>query len=376
MYDEGINAVLQFDGSAASDLSHRYLWSNQVDGLLADEQVTSPSTGGNTLWGLGDHLGTLRDIADLNESSGVTSVTNHRTYNAFGKLTAETNAAVDLLFGYTGKQLDDVTGLQHNLFRWYDSAIGQWINEDPLGFAAHDGNVRRYVGNRTALLLDPLGLDWLDASACFCAGWGDAVTFGTLDDVRENWGINGGIDHSSSTYGAGFAVGVANGVAIVGVAGLTVVGGSSLGLVTLAEVPAVAFLELTSATGIAIGIGVVESSTSYPGSLNASQATIRPMTVTADTIREAMADAPLLSQQAGGAVSLPMIKRYVEMLEAAMPAPAIHVDGNIIVDGNHRYIAGILMDQPPPIQPWTGGDPSRIVPWKEMKIDPMDWDPQ
>ena len=154
VYDEGINAVLQFDGSSASNLSHRYLWSNNVDELLADEQVA----GSNTLWGLADHLGSLRDIADLNEGTGVTSITNHRTFNSFGKLISETNAAVDMLFAFTGKHYDDATALQHNLFRWYDPAIGQWLIEDPLSFAAGDENVRRYVGNDAILRLDPLGL--------------------------------------------------------------------------------------------------------------------------------------------------------------------------------------------------------------------------
>jgi RHS repeat-associated protein len=155
VYDEGINAVLQFDGSAASNLSHRYLWSDRVDELLADETVGG---GADTLYALGDHLGTIRDIANFSESTSVTSITNHRTYNSFGKLTAETNAAVDLLFGYTGKQLDEATGLQHNLFRWYDSALGQWLSEDPLGFAAGDANLARYVGNEPTGKTDPSGL--------------------------------------------------------------------------------------------------------------------------------------------------------------------------------------------------------------------------
>jgi hypothetical protein len=79
VYDEGINAVLQFDGSSASNLSHRYLWSDNVDELLADEQIA----GNNTLWGLADHLGSLRDIADYSESTGVTTITNHRTHQQF-----------------------------------------------------------------------------------------------------------------------------------------------------------------------------------------------------------------------------------------------------------------------------------------------------
>ncbi len=157
-YDNGINAVVQFDGSAASNLSHRYMWGSQVDELLADEQVTSLSSGGNTLWGLADHLGSQRDIADLNEGTGVTSITNHRTYNSFGKLISETNSAVDMLFGFTGKQLDDATNLQHNLFRWYDSSIGQWMSEDPLSFKAGDQNLHRNVKNGVVSKLDPLGL--------------------------------------------------------------------------------------------------------------------------------------------------------------------------------------------------------------------------
>jgi len=159
VYDEGINAILQFDGSSASTLSHRYLWSNQVDELLADEQVNSLSTAGNTLWGLGDHLGTLRDIADFNESTSVTTVTNHRTYNALGKLISETNTAVDLIYGFTGKQLDEATELQHNLNRWYDATLGQWVSEDPISFAAWDENIRRYVRNRASESTDSTGLE-------------------------------------------------------------------------------------------------------------------------------------------------------------------------------------------------------------------------
>ena len=54
-----------------------------------------------------------------------------------------------------------------------------------------------------------------------------------------------------------------------------------------------------------------------------------------------MKDAPLSSQQANG-VSRPMVERYVRMLEAGETPPPIKVDGNIIVDGNHSYIAGRL----------------------------------
>jgi RHS repeat-associated protein len=124
----------------------------------AHEQVTALTSAGNVLWPLADHLGTIRDIADRNESTGVTSVTNHRRYDSFGILESESNAAVDMLFGYTGRMFDEATGLKNNLNRWYESKVGQWLSEDPIGFEAGDPNLRRYVFNKPLSLTDPSGL--------------------------------------------------------------------------------------------------------------------------------------------------------------------------------------------------------------------------
>jgi len=63
------------------------------------------------------------------------------------------------VFAFTGKLYDENTKLQNNLNRWYDSAIGQWLNEDPIGFAAGDENIRRYVRNRATESTDPTGLE-------------------------------------------------------------------------------------------------------------------------------------------------------------------------------------------------------------------------
>ena len=155
-FDEGINPLLEFDANTSADVSHRYLWGPQVDQLLADEQVTSTSSAGNILWALSDNLGSVRDIADL--SGGTTTVTNHRRFGAYGNLVSESNSAVDLVFAFTGKFADEVTGLQNNLNRWYDGKLGQWVSEDPIGFKAGDTNVRRYVGNNPILRLDSFGL--------------------------------------------------------------------------------------------------------------------------------------------------------------------------------------------------------------------------
>ena len=95
-------------------------------------------------------------------------------------------------------------------------------------------------------------------------------------------------------------------------------------------------------------------------------------TVTEEMIRDALRDAPLKSQQAGG-ISMPRVQAYVDKLAAGEVAPAIKVDGQMIVDGNHRYVAGRIMQQEPPIQAWAGGRPEAAVDWQSMPIDPEGW---
>ena len=42
--------------------------------------------------------------------------------------------------------------------RDYDPVIGRFISEDPIGFAAGDANLYRYVANMVTSLTDPMGL--------------------------------------------------------------------------------------------------------------------------------------------------------------------------------------------------------------------------
>ena len=157
---DGDQTVLQFDGDTAADLSHRYLWGNAVDQLLADETVDDGGAE-DVLWPLTDNLGTVRDLATYDDATDTTTIANHKAYDAFGNVTNETNSAVDTLFGYTGRMWDDDTGQQNNLNRWYDPTTGRWISEDPIGFAAGDANLSRYVGNNVTGAVDPSGLDTL-----------------------------------------------------------------------------------------------------------------------------------------------------------------------------------------------------------------------
>ncbi len=159
VYDEGINPVLEFTNnfSGPGYITHRYLWSDFVDDLLADEQLNPSNNAANTVYPLSDHLGTICDIADFDKATGITAIANHRVYNSFGRLTSETGTTT-IIFGYTGKLDDKTTGLQNNWNRWYDPNLGKWISQDPIGFIAGDPNLYRYVGNSPSNVCDPSGL--------------------------------------------------------------------------------------------------------------------------------------------------------------------------------------------------------------------------
>jgi RHS repeat-associated protein len=152
---QGNQIVLQIDGEG--EVTNRYLWGPAVDQILADEQV-GPDGSSEVLWTLTDHLNTVRDLADYDPETDVTTVVNHIVYDAFGRVTGQTDASVTTLFGFTARPFDADTGLQNNLNRWYDAETGTWISVDPIGFAAGDANLYRYVGNEATAIADPTGL--------------------------------------------------------------------------------------------------------------------------------------------------------------------------------------------------------------------------
>ena len=136
-----------------------------MDQILADEKITTPGQAGNVVLPLTDNLGTVRDLAVMN-NSGVTTVVNHRVFNAFGLMLSQTNpmttpptaAAVDCLFGYTGLPFNTASGFNMSQTRPCDPATGRW---DAPGsgtpFHRWRHNLYRYCGNSPTNYTDPAG---------------------------------------------------------------------------------------------------------------------------------------------------------------------------------------------------------------------------
>ncbi len=214
---DGYQIAMQFDGAGtaaltAANLSHRYLWGPGVNQLLADAQ-SQPAGGGTynqslpgtVVWALGDHLNTVRELAvfdpTANGGNGATVIANHRVFSAFGQMLSQTNpvtlnpAAVDCIFGYTGEPMSRfgknaatgaVSGIQNNLNRWYDAALGRWLSQDPDGLGP-DVNPYRYCGNSATNYVDPSGMATVGAGIT-----GDLAAFlGVSGSAQLTLSVNG-----------------------------------------------------------------------------------------------------------------------------------------------------------------------------------------
>jgi RHS repeat-associated protein len=194
LYD-GSDPIMDFNSSGS--LAMRYL--NGPTGDLVDTVIARESAGGTIAWYLPDRLGTIRDL--INNSGGII---DHVDYSAFGTVLDESSPSNgDRMMGFAGMERDTVTGLNLAVYRVQNPGTGRWTSQDPLGFEAGDADLFRYVGNGPDVGSDVSGLDWIDVGANFFAGFGDSLTFGATNLVREWRGWNGGIDQSSGWYVGG-----------------------------------------------------------------------------------------------------------------------------------------------------------------------------
>ena len=108
----------------------------------------------------------------------------------------------------------DQSGLMYRRNRYYDPSTGRFTQEDPIGLAG-GLNAYGYANGDPITYSDPFGL-WPDLTdaANFAAGFGDAVTLGLTDWVRDRIDANGVVDKSSGVYTAGQVTGYAADAAI------------------------------------------------------------------------------------------------------------------------------------------------------------------
>jgi RHS repeat-associated protein len=130
------------------------------------------SAAGTVAWYLTDYQNSVVAMTD-----GAGAVQDKITYNGFGAIATETNAAFGDRYKYTGREYQAVLGLQYNRDRWYNPSTGTW-KEDPIRWDAGDADFYRYADNNAPNGSDPSGDDAFKTTSDFFAGWSDKLTFG------------------------------------------------------------------------------------------------------------------------------------------------------------------------------------------------------
>lgn len=100
------------------------------------------------------------------------------TYDAYGIVTIRTpsgavipNSAIGNRFMFTGREYLSEINLYDYRNRTYSPDLGRFLEPDPLGFAAGDENMYRYVGNNPVNGTDPFGLQNSKPKALDRGGW-------------------------------------------------------------------------------------------------------------------------------------------------------------------------------------------------------------
>lgn len=166
----------------------RNIWGNEL--LYRKNSTATDSQGGYYFFnGHGD-------VVKVTDNSG--NVLNAYDYDIWGNLTSKTET-MNNPFKYTGEMQDDETGNVYLRARYYDPAVGRFINED-----SYEGDVANpltlnqyaYVHNNPLVYADPTG-HWCESAAKDKNGnslWSNSggCNIGTKGE-KVNRGVNGSV---------------------------------------------------------------------------------------------------------------------------------------------------------------------------------------
>jgi RHS repeat-associated protein len=198
-------------GVLSSYADRQYVWGlRYVDDLvLRDRNADGLPTSGNlgfTGSGLDERLYCHQDpnwnVVALTNNSG--AIVERYAYSAYGKAAIQTAAfAVRATSGYawdslyTGRQLDVESGLYHYRNRYYATAMGRFVNRDPIGYDSEDFNLYCYCTGNPLVYTDSEGLAEKSIAIAFPVdgpttvadwyGWANSDISLAVDPATVDW---------------------------------------------------------------------------------------------------------------------------------------------------------------------------------------------
>ncbi len=272
-----------------------------------------------------DALGTPRVVVDTTRGPSGTAIWRwDLTGEAFGNTAPNEDPDGDgtpFVFDmrFPGQRFDSASGLNYNYFRDYDASTGRYVESDPIGLA---GGISTYgyVGGNPIVGIDPTGLAGAIAVPYSTP---PTIPWGTIRFVGSRLGGPG------AAAWAGWKIG--------------------------------SFIHENNETEISHAVeAIVEAC--------AIEKKPKCMPATTANIITALNSSSMLTLQP--TVSASVIQLYVTNIEMGVAVPPIRVDGSVIVDGNHRYVAFRLCRMEAPSQPWTAPLSAPRFPVQTLIIQP------
>lgn len=148
------------------------------DGLNVDEPVWIYAAGIGLYYYHYDGLGSVVAVSD-----GGGNILERYEYDVFGEVTirdangqAQDQGQYGNPYFFTGRRLDDETGLYYYRERYYSPQLGRFLQPDPIGYM--DGlNLYTYTRNNPVNRTDPMGMYSYDKPV-------DPVTKGTCNILK------------------------------------------------------------------------------------------------------------------------------------------------------------------------------------------------
>ena len=221
LYQDQLKPAAELDGQG--NVAARFVYAGKAN---VPEYMVK---GGSTYRIITDQLGSVRLVVN----SGTGQVVQQLDYDAWGTIIQDTNPGFQP-FGFAGGLYDRHTGLVRFGARDYSAQIGRWVTKDPIGFNGGDTSLYNYAAGDPINRIDPDGLwAWGDplpqGMVDFSAGFGDTLSFGGTNWIRNQMGTNGAVNKCSGAYGAGELTGVAFDIALGGAAGWEAAGAKGAG---------------------------------------------------------------------------------------------------------------------------------------------------